>query len=339
MLPDKPLLSILVPAYNAERYIRQALTSLLKQTYPHIEILVCDDGSTDKTIEIIDSIVDARIKLFRNDKNRGKNYTANYLLEKSGGQYISVHDADDVSLPIRFEKQMAFLVNHPEYALCGTNFIGFLDNGKIINKSNLELNSDQIRSKIKSSSQFHGPTIVFRKDILTEVGGFYRYFTRAEDIDFTMRVAEKFETANLKEHLYLYRHVPSSLTNEVNGFDMQRLGHAKLLYYLQRERKNHNGIDSLMKGDYERIKLLEREFVEEYENDPTIALRRGVFRLLDMRMYGNAVKLSLTALKRDYKLLNLKCVVYACLKAISGQWQLLLTEKVDLSFLYDGTKG
>ncbi len=254
--------------------MKQALRSLLKQTYPNFEILVCDDGSSDKTISEIESIDDPRIKLFRNVKNQGKNHTANYLLEQAAGEYIFlVHiDADDISLPDRFEKQMNFLLQNPAYVLCGTNFISFLGKGKIIDKSHLELESHKIRDNIKKESQFHGPTIVFKKAIVSKVGGLYRYFDQPSDIDFTMRVAEKFETANLREHLYLYRHVPSSITNRLDGYGMKRLGDAKLLYYLAEERRTNNGIDSLMKSDPDVIAKLMSEFTSEISSRPKASL-------------------------------------------------------------------
>jgi glycosyltransferase involved in cell wall biosynthesis len=334
MAQDKPLLSVLMAAYNAEKYVGAALRSLLLQTYPNIEILVCDDCSTDATASCIEQIRDPRIRFFKNTTNKGKNVTCSDLLEQANGTYISVHDADDISLPERFVTQMEFLITHPEFAMCGTNFISFLDNGLIIGKSSLETNPMQIREKIKKSSQFHGPTIVFKKDILKQIGGFYRYFTRAEDIDLTMRMLEKFQATNLPQHLYLYRHVNTSLTNNLSGYNIERLGHAKLLYYLADERMKNNGIDSLMRGDYQKIDRLMVEFVEEYKADPDIAYRKGVFRLLDMCMHRNAVNLAWRTFRKNQTMLNFKCLIYAVGQAVRGEWTLLRNkEKVDLQFL------
>lgn len=336
MPPNRPLLSVLMPAYNAERFIKQALQSLLIQSYTNLEILVCDDGSSDKTIAEVESIKDPRVRLFKNEKNSGKNATANHLLELAAGEYISVHDADDISVPLRFERQMDFLLEHPSCVLCGTNFVSFLGNGKIIDKSHLELESGNIRNKIGKESQFHGPTIVFKKSIVSQVGGLYRYFDQPSDIDFTMRVAERFETANLQEYLYLYRHVPSSITNRLDGYDMKRLGDAKLLYHLAEERRNNDGVDSLMKGDPELIARLMKEFTREYQADPSIALRRGVFRLLGMRMYKNALVMSVRALLLERSVLNIKCFVYTIIHTVKGEIEVLfIRERVNLDFLID----
>ncbi len=329
-----PHLSILIPAYNAGPFIGATLRSLLLQTFTDFEILVCDDGSKDDTAEVVRSFSDPRIRFFQNKENKGKNFTGNFLLDQAVGQWANVHDADDISVPSRLENQMNYLNAHPQCVLCGTNFIAFVGDGKVIEKSDLETESNAIREKIKTVSQFHGPTVIFRKDIAAQVGGLYRFFDHPSDIDFTMRVAERFETANLKEYLYYYRHQPGSLSNYVGGYDLKRLADVKMLYYLAREREENEGLDTLMRGDEGKIKSLMDEFTAEYRADPSIALRRGVFRLLGMKMYGNAMALSLKALGTSLNELNLKCVIYAFLASIKGSIELLLNrEKIDLRFL------
>jgi glycosyltransferase involved in cell wall biosynthesis len=324
---NEPTLSILLPAYNAGKYISIAVKSILSQTYKDFEILICDDGSTDGTYTEIRKFEDSRIRIFKNDVNKGKNATCTFLLSSCRGKFISVHDADDISLPTRFEKQIKFLEGNPDFALCGVNFVSFSESGKIVDRSSLEQDPVVIREKIKSGSQFHGPTIVFRKEIISRVGGFYRYFVRAEDIDFTMRVAERYKTTNLSEHLYLYRHVFSSLTNNLEGYNLERLGHAKLLYYLAKEREQNNGMDSLMLGADGKINNLMETFMAEYRADPTVALRRGVFRLLGMKMFGNAVKLSWLAMTTTINELNVKCFIYAIFATVKGEFQLLMNNE------------
>ena len=334
MQSDNPLLSVLVPVYNAEKYISSCIKSLLVQTYDRIQILICDDGSTDSTWSIINDFCDKRISVFRNSVNIGKIKTCSFLLGRSEGEFITIHDADDISASTRFELQITFLTKNPDYAMCGTNFTSFLDNGIVIRKSNLATECEQIRRSIRTTSQFHGPTIVFKRLVLAEVGGLYRYFTHGEDIDLTMRIAEKFKVANLPAHLYFYRHQPSSLTNNISGYGIERLAHFSLLYYLADERRRNNGLDSLMTGDIEHVKQVVDAFKKEYEGDPEIALRRGAFRLLHMRMYRNAITLSCLALFRNWSMLNVKCLLYTMWKSLKGFSQLfLIREKIDLSFL------
>lgn len=333
MQPDSPILSVLVPAYNAEKYIRSCIKGLLAQTYQHMEVLICDDGSDDRTSAVISDFKDVRIRAFRNPSNIGKNRTCSFLLEKARGEFISIHDADDISDRRRFEHQVSFLIRNPEYAMCGTNFVGFLDNGKIIARSNLKTSDSQIRASISVESQFHGPTIVFRNTVIPEVRGLYRYFIRGEDIDFTMRVTEKFKVCNLAGHYYYYRHSRFSLTNDVLGYNLERLAHLKLLYYLAEERRMNDGIDSLMLGNVEKVDSLVEGFMKDFENDPDIALRRGVFRLIAMKMYRNALILGLGLLRRKWTLINLRCFVSSVREYVKGSYRILrIKEKVDPGF-------
>src|SRR5690606_24842253 len=96
------LISVLMPAYNAERFVGEAIKSILSQTYPHWELLACDDASTDDTWRELNMFSDRRIKLFRNASNQGKAKTVNELYKTASGNLITVHDADDTSMPERF---------------------------------------------------------------------------------------------------------------------------------------------------------------------------------------------------------------------------------------------
>ena len=116
-------ITVLLSAYNVQAYIKQAINSILHQTYRNFEIIISDDGSTDNTRDIINSFSDDRIKSYHNSKNKGKTFTINNLYKKSTGSIITVHDADDLSLPDRFECQISTLRQNPEIFMCGTSFI------------------------------------------------------------------------------------------------------------------------------------------------------------------------------------------------------------------------
>jgi glycosyltransferase involved in cell wall biosynthesis len=118
-----PYISVLMPAYNAEKYILDAINSILSQTYQNFELLIADDGSTDGTKSIIDTITDPRVSRYHNIENLGKTTTVDILYKHSQGVLITIHDADDISLPTRFEKQVAEFLNHPDLGMCGTSFI------------------------------------------------------------------------------------------------------------------------------------------------------------------------------------------------------------------------
>ena len=121
-----PKLSVIMPAYNAEKYIGEAIESILNQTFTDFEFIIIDDGSSDHTADIIKGFHDERIRFIQNEKNSGVANTLNKGLELSQGEYIARMDADDISLPARFEKQVAFMEANPDVAVvgCGIELFG-----------------------------------------------------------------------------------------------------------------------------------------------------------------------------------------------------------------------
>ena len=211
--PDSPLVSVIMPVYNAEKFVGEAIESILQQTFTDFELLIADDGSSDSSKRIIETYAnqDSRIRTFHNSKNEGKVKTTNRLFELCRGEFVTVHDGDDISLPNRFHLQVEFLDQNRDYVLVGCAFKSIIAGSKKVTEQFMETDSNIIRRKIKTTSQFHGPTVIFRKSIVPKVGGLYRYFMQGEDIDFTMRVTEKYLTSNLPEILYFYRILPDSL--------------------------------------------------------------------------------------------------------------------------------
>ena len=284
---DIPKISILVPAYNCSKYIRQCLSSILNQTYSNFEILISDDGSSDNTRAIIDGIDDKRIRRFHNDQNLGKNSTCNSLFERTKGQYITVHDADDFSHPKRFELLLRFMELNNDYVMCGSSYYSVTEDGiNIIDRNKMETSSEKIRQNIKNESQFHGPTLLFKRDMVPMVGGLYRYFTFGEDIDFTMRVVEKYQTCNLPHFLYNYRICPNSITKSVVNFSFERAVTNELRYFLASQRKLQ-GYDCLMVGNKNELEAEKKRLISNLDNFQVI--ENSVAYLLHYSMYKQAI--------------------------------------------------
>src|SRR5690242_9290742 len=112
-----PKVSVILPAYNVEKYIADAVNSILLQSFGDFELLVIDDGSTDNTRGIVQSINDPRLLYLSNGRNAGLAFTLNKGIDQSSGQYIARMDGDDISLPDRFRKQVAYLDEHPEVSM------------------------------------------------------------------------------------------------------------------------------------------------------------------------------------------------------------------------------
>ena len=196
-----PVLSVLMPAYNASSFIKEAIGGILSQELRDLELIVADDGSTDDTREIINEFKDPRIILSHNEQNMGKVETCNRLLEVARGKYITVHDADDCSFPNRFKQQINFLENNKDFILCGCGFETVDILGRVLKVSLPETSYNLIRDNIWTGSQIHGPTIIIRRSQLKKIGGLYRYFKHAEDVDLCFRAMELAPVTNLPEVL------------------------------------------------------------------------------------------------------------------------------------------
>jgi glycosyltransferase involved in cell wall biosynthesis len=318
MPSDKePMISVILPAYNVENYIEQAIRSLLNQTFGDFELIIADDGSSDKTRSIIDSMskTDNRIICSHNDQNQGKIKTSNRLFELCKGKYLTIHDSDDISHPQKFEKQISFLEQNPDYAMCGTSYVIFYKNGIVVSEDILEKDPFTLRENSKLKSQFHGPTTLFRKSVIAEIGGLFRIFKLGEDVDLSMRIAEKYLTTNLSELLYFYRWQPKSLTKSVESFNLELLLKTKLLFYLREERDRNNGIDSVMKGDEKHIAEQFEIWKEEYK-DPSYVYRYGAAKTLGTNMFKNSIILSLKAVSTKFNIENIRCLFYCIRKTI-----------------------
>jgi glycosyltransferase involved in cell wall biosynthesis len=309
MPSNRPILSVILPAYNAEKYITEAIISILNQSFNDFELLIADDGSTDNTKQIIESFSDNRIKTIHNSKNIGKNETVNRLFHSSKGVYITIHDADDISVKDRFEKQISFFCKNPKYSLCGTFFKTIDSRGKFIKEVELEHNYHTIKKNIIAKSQFHGPTVMFKREIVDQVGGLFRYFKWGEDIDFTLRVVEKFQATNLREFLYLYRIHDKSLTKDISFLNPDRLVNLKLRNFLAEQRKLR-GYDCLMVSNFQEIESEKKRLIEELNLNPDEEYWNFSQYLWSNNLKDSARKAALKALKINFSIRNIKNLIY-----------------------------
>lgn len=203
-----------MPAYNCAHYVREAIESILAQSYEHFEFLICDDCSDDATGTILSSVKDSRIRLFRNDTNQGYLQTVNRLFGECRGAFIAFQDADDWSSSDRLHKQLSMLSGDSSLSLCGTD-IEKVHAGKSV-PAHYPTTYTGILDALKSgrTSLFCGASIMFRQSLLEDIGPFRTFFDRigAEDIDWYLRVIETHKAGNIAEPLYFYRQLPNSLS-------------------------------------------------------------------------------------------------------------------------------
>lgn len=193
--------------YNCASTLSEALDSLYAQTYQDFQIILCDDGSKDDTYAIAKRYAEqhANIILISNDENKGLNYTLNHCLQYADTEYCARMDGDDISLPTRFEKEIAFLDAHPEYAIVSCPMIYFDEYGDfLIGKSDGE---PEITSFVKKNFFCHAPCMI-RTKAYQEVGGYSvsSKFLRVEDYHLWAKMyAAGYRGYNLPECLYKMR--------------------------------------------------------------------------------------------------------------------------------------
>ncbi len=210
-----PAVSVLMAVHDGERYLRQAIGSILAQTFSDFEFLVVDDGSADSTADILHSYRDSRIRLFRNPGNMGLAASLNRGIDEARGRYIARMDADDISLPERLARQVAFLDGHPEIGACGTWYRVF---GERIDEVRLPTGPDEIRCRLFFYNVLAHPTAVLRADAFRR--GALRYdvaYRTSQDYDLWVRASRRFPLANLAEFLLLFRVHPDQAVRRRRG--------------------------------------------------------------------------------------------------------------------------
>jgi glycosyltransferase involved in cell wall biosynthesis len=204
---DAPKITVLMPVYNAERFLREAVDSILIQTFRDFEFLIIDDGSTDSSREIIESYVDSRIRFFKNDQNLGISETLNKGIKLASCELIARMDADDVSYPNRLQRQYDYMVQNKNCALLSTW-------ARVITHDKRFVRLERYRSKfyyynLTFECWMYHPTIMFRKQPVEAIGMYSMKYS--EDYDLFWKVSTAFEIGNLAEALVDYRLSPTSL--------------------------------------------------------------------------------------------------------------------------------
>jgi len=197
------LVSVIIPLYNREDYIGEAIDSLLSQTYENTEIIVVDDCSTDDGLSVVEGYGDTRIKLIKNEKNMGISYTRTRGLKEAKGEYIALLDSDDIAMPNRIEKQAVYLERNSKVGVVGSNRIEFC-NGKDIGISKHWLEAEELKVALLLDMPMSNPSLMMRRGVVEEFSYDSDYIV-AEDYEFLYRVSKKWDLANLEEPLIKYR--------------------------------------------------------------------------------------------------------------------------------------
>ncbi|MBR4863350.1 MAG: glycosyltransferase [Oscillospiraceae bacterium] len=208
-----PKVSVVMPAYNAEAYIGAAIESILNQSFTDFEFLILNDCSADGTEDIIKSYNDSRIVYLKNEKNMGVAATLNKGFAVAQGDYIARMDADDIAHPRRFEQQVAYLDAHPEVAVLGTQvrFFSVEGDGEPFCYSG---SCAQLKIDLLFASAIAHPSVMLRRQMILDLGGYDSQFEGLEDYELWCRVSQQAALAVYPEILLRYRIHPGQVTQQ-----------------------------------------------------------------------------------------------------------------------------
>lgn len=211
-----PLISVILPVYNAEQTLGEAIESVLNQTFANFELIIINDGSTDASEKVVFTYEDKRIKYFSNDGNRGLIYTLNRGLGLARGKYIARMDADDISLPTRFEKQVRMMEENPSIIVCGSRirYFGIKKRKSVYIAPEF---SEENKKWLVRESCFAHPTVMMRKKVLVNNRiSYHPGYKNAEDYKLWIDLAPYGEFYNIPEVLLNYRLSPTQITQSHN---------------------------------------------------------------------------------------------------------------------------
>lgn len=225
-------ISVIMGIHNGQRFIYEALDSVLNQTFEDFELIICDDGSTDDTPAILREYArrDKRVCILRNETNIGLAASLNRCIEAASGEYLARMDADDRCLPQRFAVQAAYLDSHPEIAVVGSGAYFMDDNSEIFGQRTCsEVRHIQLSDAVKAAQLIH-PSVMMRTDAVRSVNGYTvnELTTRAEDYDLWCKLCERnCRLVQLPQKLLCYREDSANISRRKYGYRIQE---AKLKY-------------------------------------------------------------------------------------------------------------
>jgi glycosyltransferase involved in cell wall biosynthesis len=199
----KPKITVLMAVYNGEQYLKEAVESILGQNYQDFEFLIINDGSTDRTSEIIRSYDDPRIHMVENVKNRGLIESLNLGFDLAESEFIARMDADDISLPDRLGKQLNFMKKHPEIGVCGGWIEYFMGKELLMN---FPATDEEIKKAMVNYNPIAHPTVLMRSELLKQNSIYFDpEYQHVEDYELWVRLASMTKFANIPEVLLKYR--------------------------------------------------------------------------------------------------------------------------------------
>lgn len=321
-MPEPPLISIIMPAYNAEKYIGKAIQSIIDQTYKNWELIICDDASTDNTKQIIEIFAeeDSRIVTSHNADNQKLLKTRNRLLKFAKGDYITFQDADDYSCLNRLELLIKEFKKNIGIGLISSQveFVNY--EGKVLRVSNKPTSYNECLDEMYIQNVLGGSMMMISRKAFESVGFKFReYFDGLsnQDYDLAFLIAEKFEAYNLPNVLYSYRQIDQSTSKIISP---KRIIAEEIVRYLALQRKSR-GKDDLQLNNIDDLNHFFQTRMTKYVNDPSLVYRvyAGIF--MYNTLFVKATKTAFTSVKlMPLKFINWRTFFYCLRITLLKSW-------------------
>ncbi|WAC01873.1 glycosyltransferase family A protein [Lacinutrix neustonica] len=204
-------ITVIMPVYNGAEFREASIDSVLNQTFKNFKFLILNDNSTDKTADILDDYQkkDSRIQVIHKTENKGPAHLRNEGIALAKTEFIALIDADDIALPSRFEKQVSFLINNPDYGVCGTWFTFFGDKKNRTVKH--QASHEGLKVQMLKNCCIGNPTVMLRKSHLGDLR-FENEYVPAEDYRLWSQLIAVTKFHNIQESLLLYRWHPNNIS-------------------------------------------------------------------------------------------------------------------------------
>lgn len=317
-ITESPLVSIIMPAYNAEKTIKSSIDSILCQSYSNLEIIIVDDGSKDNTAKIINSYSDPRICYYKNEQNMGLVKTLNKAISLSTGAYVARMDSDDIALNQRIEREIEYMQSHPECIICGSFAKSFseVDGGKVFGRiMKYEVEDERIKKELAYECCFAHPTVMFRSSVFSQTDKRYDDdYLNSEDYNYWIDLMDLGSYHNIPEVLLYYRISPTQMS-AASEVTIRNSSRARLNYI-----EKQYGLEILeevkrIKPSVEIIKLLKSKKVDNIYLYKLLYLSFSSYSLKDFLYYS---------LSGDIIRHTLKTTLQFCKRVLRGPAPLLL---------------
>lgn len=298
--------SILIPVYNCEKFLPDCINSVLEQTHSNIEVLICDDGSSDSSLAILNKLatIDKRITIFQNEKNLGKIKTVNALISKSEGEFLTILDADDYIASEKISSQVTFLKNNDEYSFIASSFSRISELGSINSFHSIDYDYERIVSEILSGNPMAlcCGSMLMVSEYAKKLSGYHPYFfnLNGEDLDFAARMLSFGKGKSTGDNHYFYRFRKNSLTRRVLYSPESRHSH-EIVGFLLRQRINNQGKDSI-NSSLEGLDDFIASISVPYELDPKLMVRKCAVDYAINKEFRSSISYAL----RGFSFLNIE---------------------------------